>query len=98
MLGLVEADHRGLRPVTAVEQNLARPRVELDQRQLRGGRRVAVAVREDRLDVAEARDHVVVDRGGVEHRPVRERQRVHHRERVGEELGRERIELGLDRT
>ena len=64
----VEADHRRLRLVPAVEQRLADLGRERDQRQLRVGRAERLRIEEDALDVGVARDHVVVERRRVEHR------------------------------
>ena len=93
----VEADHRRLRLVSAREQDLGRLRHELHERALRRRSGVRFMVEEDRFNVDVARDDVVVDRRRVEHRRLT-RQRVQHRERIGEERRRERIEVGVNGT
>ena len=90
----VEADHRRLRLVAAVEQRLADLGRERDQRQLRVGRAERLRVQEHALDVRVARDHVVVQRRRVEHRRARGRSR----QRVAQERLAERIEPGVHRT
>ena len=95
--GRVERDHRGLRPVPALGEDLQRLGLELDQRQLRGRRGVRLRVEEDLLDVGVAGDHVVVERRRVEHRLV-VRQLGQHRVGVREELGGQRVEVLVHRT
>ena len=77
--GRVEADHRGLRLVAAVEQRLADLGRQRDQRQLRVGRAERLRVEEHALDVRVARDDVVVERRRVEDR----RASARHRARTG---------------
>ena len=75
--------------MAALEQDLRRLRHERDERQLRGRRRERLGVEEDALDVGVARDDVVAERRGEEDR----RQAVERGQRIGQELGRERVEL-----
>jgi hypothetical protein len=91
----VKADHRRLWTVPPIQKDLTGLRVKLNQRQLRGGRRVILRVREDRFDVAIARDDVVVDGRGIEHRLVCHSEQRHHRERIGKKLRRERVKPPL---
>jgi hypothetical protein len=94
---LVEADHRRLRLVTAVEKDLADVITDRNERQLGGGGRERVGVHEDRLDVVVASDDVVVDARSEEHRRAL-RQSGQHAIGIDLVFGREGIEVGLHRA
>ena len=86
--GRIEADHRGLRLVATLEQDLLRLGDQWDERELGGGGGEGVRIEEDRLDVGVPGDDVVVQRRCVEDR----RQAGHRGEGIREEVRRERIE------
>ena len=58
--------------------------------------RIGLLIEEDCLDVGVARDNVITDRWRVEHGRVPDR--VHDRKWIGQELGRERIEIRSNDT
>jgi hypothetical protein len=96
---LVQGDHRRLRPVAAGEQDLLGFRHNRGQRCLRHGGRERAVLAEDPLDIGMPRQDVIADRRGVEDRPLRGgRERRQHPERVGQELGRQRVEASIDRA
>jgi hypothetical protein len=98
VLRRVEADHRRLGLVPAVQQRLAHLGRERDQRQLRVGGAERLRIEEHPLDVRIARDDVVVQRRRVEHRLRRQWQLRHHRVRIAQERLAQRIEVGVDGT
>ena len=89
----VEADHRRLRLVAAVEQGPADLGRQRDQRQLRVRGAERLRVEEHALDVRVARDHVVAERRRVEHRLLRPLA-----QRVAQVRRAERIELLVHRA
>jgi len=95
---LVQADHRRLRPVTAGEQDLLRLGHQRREGRLGHRRRIGERIPVHLLDVRVPRHDVVVDRRGVEHRRLGDRQRRQDGVRIGEVVRAERVEVRLDRT